>query len=67
VETQTQTFTKKRGGAKQSGGHIALMILSTLLLTVAGLLFISHSSVTNILGVIALLAGLLVRVIDTRI
>lgn len=64
LETQTQTPTKKRGGARTSGAHLALLIGSTLLLTLAGVFLIMSY---NLLGIVTMLAGIALRYVDTRI
>ncbi len=70
LETQTQHPTKKRGGAKTSGAHIGLLIASTLLLTLAGVFLIMGrhgDGLMNAVGIIAMLAGIAMRYLDTRI
>ena len=64
LETQSQAVTRKRGGAKNSGTHIALLVLSTLLLTAAGICLIYH---LNVVGVVLLVLGIAARYIDSKI
>ena len=61
---QTETITVKRGGAKCSAIHIALLIASTLLLTLAAIFLIKEM---NVAGIITMILGLVARVIDTRV
>ena len=64
MTNQAETITKKRGGNKYGPAHIALLVISTLLLTIAGLLFVwGH----NLIGVITMVAGIIIRALDTRI
>lgn len=64
LENSANTLTTKRGGAKYGGAHLALLIISTLLLTVAAIFLIKDM---NVLGIITLVLGMLARLIDTRI
>jgi hypothetical protein len=54
-EPRTQEVSNRRGGAKNSFGHAAQMLVSTVLLIVSALLLIYGY---NIPGVLALLVGL---------
>jgi hypothetical protein len=64
VESELQMKSKKRGGAKKEPVHLGLLLLSTILLTVAGLLMVYGY---NVMGVLAMLLGIGVRVLDMRI
>lgn len=64
LETQTPVITRKRGGAKYGAVHVALLVISTLLLTVAGVCLIYHM---NILGVALMVLGVVVRFVDARL
>jgi hypothetical protein len=64
VESELQLKSRKRGGAKMEPLHLGLMIASTLLLTLAGIFLIMH---LNILGIVAMLLGIALRVVDTRL
>lgn len=64
METQTQVLTRKRGGAKYGGVHLAMLIASTLLLTLAAVFLVMEM---NVLGVIVMLLGIAVRALDTRL
>lgn len=64
MTNQAQTLTKKRGGDKTGPLHITLLITSTLLLTIAGLLFVWSY---NIPGIITMIAGIIIRALDTRL
>ena len=64
METQAQPATTKRGGAKTSPLHITLIILSTLLLTLAGVFLIFH---WNVVGIVTMILGIIVRIADTKI
>ncbi len=62
-QTQTQVLTNKRGGSKMAPLHWGMLLASTVLLTLAAVLMVMEY---NILGLIVMLAGIAVRVIDTR-
>lgn len=64
MESELHLSTDKRGGAKLSPVHVGLLILSTVLLTLAGIFLVME---WNFLGVITMLLGLGTRVLDTKI
>lgn len=64
METQLELKTKKRGGEKLGPVHLGMLLLSTLLLTVAAIFLIAGM---NWVGIIAMILGIAVRVIDTRL
>lgn len=64
MESHLQMTSKKRGGAKLSPIHVGLMLLCTVLLTLAGIFLVYGM---NVLGVLTMILGIAVRVVDTRI
>lgn len=63
-DIQSVKTTRKRGGDKLGGIHLALLVLSTLLLTVSAVLFVAH---WNVAGVVALVLALALRFVDSRL
>ena len=64
METQLDLKTKKRGGEKLGPVHLGMLVLSTALLTLAAIFLIAD---LNWLGVIAMILGIAVRAMDTRL
>lgn len=64
METQLELKTKKRGGEKLGPVHLGMLLLSTLLLTVAGIFLVVGM---NWLGIITMILGIAVRVLDTKL
>lgn len=64
VESELQIRSNKRGGTKLAPLHLGLLILSTVLLTLAGIFLVMG---WNAVGIITMLLGIAVRVIDIRV